>query len=180
MGFVVGFCIALLLVFAASRLLGFSAQKPQDYAQSTPAFSLQEQLSGEILSEGMIYGPTGRVNSRFNAKMVGNWEGRTGTLTEEFTYSSGKTQSRKWQLQLIDNNNFTAEADDIIGKGRGIVSGATVRMEYTIMLPKDAGGHKLDVTDWLYLTENGVILNKSEMRKFGIKVAELIATMRPA
>ncbi|MEP5089448.1 MAG: DUF3833 family protein, partial [Paracoccaceae bacterium] len=31
-----------------------------------------------------------------------------------------------------------------------------------------------------YLTEDGTILNKSEMRKFGIKVAELIATMRPA
>ena len=27
---------------------------------------------------------------------------------------------------------------------------------------------------------NGVIMNKSELRKFGIKVAELVATMRPA
>ena len=47
------------------------------------------------------------------------------------------------------------------------------------MLPKDSGGHTLDVTDWLYLAENGAILNRSEMRKFGIKVAELVATMRP-
>jgi hypothetical protein len=38
----------------------------------------------------------------------------------------------------------------------------------------------LDVTDWMYLMENGTILNRSEMRKFGIKVVELIATMRPA
>ena len=38
----------------------------------------------------------------------------------------------------------------------------------------------LDVTDWLYLAQNGVIVNRSEMRKFGIKVAELVATMRPA
>jgi hypothetical protein len=52
-------------------------------------------------------------------------------------------------------------------------------LKYRIVLPKGSGGHTLDVTDWLYLAENGAILNRSEMRKFGIKVAELVATMRP-
>jgi hypothetical protein len=28
--------------------------------------------------------------------------------------------------------------------------------------------------------ENGTIINRSQFRKFGIKVAELVATMRPA
>jgi hypothetical protein len=27
--------------------------------------------------------------------------------------------------------------------------------------------------------ENGVVMNRSQFRKFGIKVAELVATMRP-
>ena len=58
--------------------------------------------------------------------------------------------------------------------------GAMVELKYRIRLPEDAGGHVLNVTDWMYLMENGTILNRSEMRKFGIKVAELIATMRPA
>ena len=52
-------------------------------------------------------------------------------------------------------------------------------LQYKIVLPEESGGHTLNVTDWMYLTENGAILNKSELRKFGIKVAELIATMRP-
>jgi len=34
------------------------------------------------------------------------------------------------------------------------------------------------VTDWMYLTENGTVMNRSQFRKFGIKVAELVATMR--
>ena len=50
---------------------------------------------------------------------------------------------------------------------------------YTIKLPDSAGGHALDVVDWMYLTENGVIINRSQFRKWGIKVAELVATMRP-
>ena len=47
------------------------------------------------------------------------------------------------------------------------------------MLPQDAGGHTLDTTDWMYLMSNGSIMNRSQFRKFGIKVAELVATMRP-
>ena len=80
----------------------------------------------------------------------------------------------------MSGNTFTATADDIVGEARGNISGSTIKMEYQIVLPKEAGGHTLTATDWLYLMENGVILNKSEMRKFGFKVAELVATLRPA
>jgi hypothetical protein len=55
-----------------------------------------------------------------------------------------------------------------------------VRLDYRIRLPEDAGGHVLAVTDWMYLMENGTIINRSQFRKWGIKVAELVATMRPA
>ena len=52
-------------------------------------------------------------------------------------------------------------------------------MLYKLRLPPAAGGHVLDVTDWMYLGENGTVMNRSQFSKFGIKVAELIATMRP-
>ena len=52
-------------------------------------------------------------------------------------------------------------------------------LNYRIKLAEEAGGHALDVTDWMYLTSNGSIMNRSQFRKFGIKVAELVATMRP-
>ena len=55
-----------------------------------------------------------------------------------------------------------------------------LKLSYRIKLPPEAGGHTLDVTDWMYLVENGTIINRSQFRKFGIKVAELVATMRPA
>ncbi len=171
--------LLLLAMLAKSHLLSFRAQSPEDYASTSPVFALKTHLSGPILSEGLIYGPTGKMTNSFVAKMVGEWDGDTGTLSEEFTYSNGKQQSRKWFLKLGEGNTFTATAADIVGEARGIVAGSTIKMEYTIVLPQEAGGHTLSVTDWLYLTENGVIMNKSEMRKFGIKVAELIATMHP-
>ncbi|SEO19268.1 Protein of unknown function [Salinihabitans flavidus] len=173
--------VLLALAYVVKRqTLGFAAQHPRDYAGTTPVFDLRTHLNGPILSEGMIYGPTGRVASRFTAKMHGSWNGATGTLTEDFTYSTGTTQAREWTLTPGEEGRFTATAPDVIGTGTGQVSGATIRMHYRIRLPAESGGHVLSVTDWLYLTENGVIMNRSQMRKFGIKVAELVATLRPA
>ncbi|MEE2946093.1 MAG: DUF3833 domain-containing protein [Pseudomonadota bacterium] len=171
--------IILIAIIAKSRLFSFRAQTPEDYADMGPPFDLKEHLTGQILSEGLIYGPNGKVTNSFVATMVGEWDGDTGTLSEAFTYSNGATQNRKWYLKLGSGNTFTATADDIVGEAKGTVSGSTIKMTYKIVLPEDAGGHTLSVTDWLYRTESGVIMNKSEMRKFGIKVAELIATMRP-
>jgi hypothetical protein len=171
--------LTVIAFFAKNTFFSFRAQSPMDYVGTGPAFSLKTHLAGEILSEGLIFGPNGKMTNSFVAKMVGEWDGDTGTLSEEFTYSNGAKQSRKWFLTLGEGNTFTATADDIVGKARGVVSGSTIKMEYQIVLTEDAGGHTLNATDWLYLTESGVIMNKSEMSKFGIKVAELVATMRP-
>ncbi|MEP5153033.1 DUF3833 domain-containing protein [Planktotalea sp.] len=173
----------LLFVIAAmiakTYIFSFRSQVPADYAGTGPQFDLKKHLSGEILSEGLIFGPNGKMTNSFVAKMVGKWDGDTGTLSEEFTYSNGKVQNRKWFLKLGPNNTFTATADDLVGEAQGVISGSTVKLSYQIILPKDAGGHVLQAVDWMYLTADGAIMNKSEMRKFGLKVAELVATMRP-
>ncbi|RME18673.1 MAG: DUF3833 domain-containing protein [Alphaproteobacteria bacterium] len=174
----------LLLIVAAlaaqHAFFSFSAQRPATYATTTPAFDIRERLSGPLVSEGIVFGPTGRVSQRFVAEMNGSWDGATGRLTEAFRYSNGTVQNREWTLHLGNDGQIRATAPDIVGEARGWQSGATVQLRYRLRLPESAGGHVLDVIDWLYLTEDGVILNKSEMRKFGIKVAELVATMRPA
>ncbi len=172
-------CVLVLMV-ARNLFFSFRAQTPADYEETGPMLSLAEHLRGDILADGLIFGPDGRVTTRFAARMYGEWRGNEGALTEDFTYSNGRTQQRKWFLTLGPEGTFTATADDIIGVATGVISGATAKFTYRIKLPPEAGGFVLDVTDWLYLTENGTILNKSEMRKFGIKVAELVATMRPA
>ena len=173
--------LIVILIFALWRPgLSFRHQKPANYAATGPAFDIKQHLNGPIISEGMIHGPSGRLASRFVADMKGEWDGKTGTLAESFRYDNGSTQERKWYLTLGENGSFTAFADDIIGTAQGQISGATLSMTYRIRLTEAAGGHVLSVTDWLYLMENGTILNRSELRKFGIKVAELTATMRPA
>lgn len=171
--------LALLAAYLAARKLGFAAQRPSDYAGSLPAMDIRNHLSGPILCEGVIYGPTGRVTSRFVAQMHGRWQGNRGILDEHFHYSGGSSQHRQWRLTLGNDGSIRAEADDLSGPGQGQQEGASVVLRYRIRLPDSAGGWHLDVTDWMYLTDNGTIINRSQFRKFGFKVAELVATMRP-
>jgi hypothetical protein len=169
----------LFLIQLAATRTRFESQSPRDYAQETPVFDIRERLDGPLLCEGIIYGPTGRVSSRFVARMEGAWEGNKASLRETFHYSSGTVQERKWNLSLDDKGAITATADDIRGTGKGQQMGNAVVLNYRIKLPKSAGGWVLDVVDWMYLLDNGTIMNRSQFRKFGIKVAELVATMRP-
>jgi len=171
--------LLLALVGLRSWMFSFIAQRPKDYATTGPAFDPLAALAGEIVSEGLVYGPTGRVATRFVARMEGSWSGTTGTLTEHFVYDSGREQKREWRLSLQPGGRITAEADDIIGTAVGQISGASLRLTYRLRLPQEAGGHVLDVVDWLYLMPDGTILNRSQMRRFGITLAELVATMRP-
>lgn len=172
-------CVATAALFwIISRRVGFQAQSPKDYANG-PTFNLRKHLNGPIACEGIIYGPTGRVSSRFTADFDASWDGNSGCMTEHFRYDSGTVQDRKWNLTVDEAGNVLADADDLVGHGTGVQSGSSVRLTYRIRLPESAGGHVLDVVDWMYLLDNGTIVNRSQFRKFGIKVGELVATMRP-
>lgn len=176
----IGAALTLVAVFMKQRYVSFWAQNPDDYADGGPQFDIRERLNGPIICEGMIYGPTGRVTSRFTAHFDASWEGNVGIMKEVFHYDSGNVQNREWKLTLGNDGAIKAEAPDVIGTGTGQQKGSAVLLNYRIKLSDEAGGHVLDTTDWMYLMSNGSIMNRSQFRKFGIKVAELVATMRPA
>ncbi|MRU15210.1 DUF3833 domain-containing protein [Roseovarius sp. A21] len=176
--FTLGALLVVGLTVLHARLAGFMAQTPADYAQSEPQVDLRLHLNGDIKCDGVIYGPLGRVVSRFTGDFVAAWDGNKGIMREHFEYDSGNTQDREWRLELGNDGAIRAEAEDLLGAGHGAQSGATVCLKYRIRLPDEAGGHVLSVTDWMYLAPSGVIVNRSQFRKFGVKVAELVATMR--
>ncbi len=172
------FGVVLVLAAIRIRFMGFQGQRPAEYAGLGPEFELSRHLGGRNLCEGVIFGPTGRMTSRFRAVMTGKWSGPDGTVDVEFQYDGGGTQHRVWHLSQGEEGRLSARAADVQGEGRGRITGPTVQLLYTIVLPEDAGGYVLSVTDWMYLTEAGTILNRSQFRKGGLLVAELMATIR--
>ncbi|MEM8979056.1 MAG: DUF3833 family protein [Pseudomonadota bacterium] len=177
--FSLGVLVALAAFWGFNRWLGFGAQMPTDYAGQGPDLDIRAVLNGPLICEGVIYGPIGRVNARFVADFDASWSGNEGVMKEHFLYDSGTRQDREWRLTWLENGQVRAEADDLVGPGTGVQEGPSLKLSYRIRLPKESGGHVLDVTDWMYLVENGTVINRSQFRKFGVKVAELVAVMRP-
>lgn len=161
------------------KRLSFARQNPGDYASTEPHFDLRHHLCGPLKSEGIIYGPTGKVVSQFIADMEGIWHGNSGELREKFRFATGVEEERTWTINLNEDGTYKATAADIVGHAQGKVEGMAAQSLYKIRLGAEAGHHVVLANDWMYLSENGVILNRSQFRKFGIKVGELFATIRP-
>lgn len=178
LSFIAGSLFVLAIVWLVRRKFAFPGQTPEDYADKEPVFDLRQHLNGDMICEGVIYGPLGKVVSRFVADFVTEWDGNEGVMRESFVYDSGETQERAWYLTLKPDGGLIARADDVEGEGVGHQTGASMRLTYRIRLDENAGGHLLDVVDWMYLTPSGTIINRSQFRKYGFKVAELVATMR--
>lgn len=175
-----GAVFALGASWARGRYASFLSQRPEHYSDGAAGdFDIRKELNGPVSCEGIIYGPLGRVNSRFAANFDCTWEGNQCRMAEVFRYDDGSVQERAWNLQLGNDGHIRATAEDVVGEGSGVQCGDAVQLKYKLRLPEASGGHILDVTDWMYLTPGGTIVNRSQFRKFGIQVAELVATMRP-
>ena len=174
-----GMILAIGFVVLRRRYAAFYGQSPHDYEDGFPIFDLEKHLLGEMVCEGVIFGPLGRVTSTFTADFNITWDGNRGVMDEVFRYNDGSTQNRQWRITLDRDGTFLSEADDVPGGGTGVQSGGTVQMRYRIQVPESAGGHVLNTVDWMYLTPDGAIVNRSQFRKFGFKVAELVATIKP-
>ncbi len=174
-----GFVLCAVLGLIWDHFWSFRAQRTGDYASGTPVFDLHTALSGRYTAHGVIFDYSGRANIRFRAEIVGAFDEDGGTLAERFFYDEMETQdTREWRIAFTGPKAFTATAADVVDVAHGEVSGNALRMTYRLRLPERAGGHVLNVVDWIYLMEDGTIINRSDMRKFGFKAAELFAVFR--
>ncbi|MEQ6249829.1 DUF3833 family protein [Sulfitobacter sp. HNIBRBA3233] len=176
--FLLGGVLIVLATIARVRLASFISQSGDDYSGEYPLFKIKEHLNGKMTCDGVIFGPLGRVTSTFTADFDVSWDDNKGTIRERFTYQDSSTQEREWTLDVRADGTFDALADDVPGVGRGEISGPAVLFRYPITLPENSGGHTLRAFDCMYLTPTGTIVNRSQFRKFGFKVAELVATIR--
>ena len=170
--------LILLISFIKINLFSFKNQKISQFKSDSKIFDIRKVLEGNMVAEGMVYGISGRLSSTFTAQFLGNWANNEGSFIENFQFSTGKNQIRKWSLTIDTNGKIIGTADDIIGKAVGQQYGSAVKLSYRLKLSDDLGGHVIKVIDWMHLLENDTIFNRSEFRKFGFKVGELVATFR--
>ncbi|MFP4312865.1 MAG: DUF3833 domain-containing protein [Alphaproteobacteria bacterium] len=150
----------------------------EHYEGAEPKFDLQTYFTGPIKAWGIVQDRKGNITRRFDVDLVGSWEGDTGTLEEEFRYYDGKTDHRTWTITKISDERYEGTAGDILGKASGQVEGNAMRWAYQMDLDVGDKTYRITFDDWMFLMNDGILINRSYLKKFGITVAELTLFMQ--
>lgn len=164
--------MALILNGCSNRM------KIEDYKSEKPQVDVKEYFTGPIKAWGLVQNRSGKVVTRFDVTMVGTWDGDSGVLEEDFVYYDGREQKRIWKIQKTGQDTYTGTASDIIGEATGLQDGNAVRWSYDMDLEVSGKTYKIRFDDWMWLMNDGILINRSYMKKFGFTVAELTLFMQ--
>lgn len=171
--------LQVLLIAGGIMMLGScTGHNLSHYTDKKPTMDLQDYFTGPIDAWGVVQNRKGEVVRQFDIRLVGSWEGDTGTLKEDFYYYDGEEQQRTWTIRKTGKNRYEGSAGDIIGVATGETTGNAMRWSYVMDLPVGDTTYKITFDDWMFLMNDGVLINRSYLKKFGIKVAELTIFMK--
>lgn len=160
-------------------LPGCRLQKLQNYENRVPKIKMQEFFNGKVEGWGIIFDWKGMMTRSFTITMIGSWdENNAGPLSEDFIFDDGSTLHRLWQAQFFPDGSYVATASDIVGQAKGQENGCAVQTNYVITLPYNDSSINISMDDWCYQIDEKTIINKAIMKKFGIKVGELIICLK--
>ncbi|MFT5789193.1 MAG: hypothetical protein ACI8SJ_001308 [Shewanella sp.] len=168
-------CAALLLNACSSRDI-------EDYQGSTPNLDLKQFFDGSLTAHGVVQDFSGNVVRRFTVKMFARWEGDNGEIKEWFIYDDGEKQTRIWNIVSLGEGNYSGRANDILAEATGRAVGMALQWEYDMLLPFDDSEYQVRFDDWMFLVDDNTIINRSDIIKFGVTMAEvtLVITKQPS
>lgn len=164
------FILACLYI---SQVLMGCASNITEYNQTEPKFDMTTFFDGKLSAYGMVQDRSGKVIRRFEADLVGRWQGDTGVLEEDFLYDDGEEQRRVWHLKKHDGQFYSGTADDVVGLASGQAQGFAFNWHYTLAINVDGKVWNIDLDDWIYQLNETRLMNRTVMTKWGFKVGEI-------
>lgn len=168
---------ALVLILFA-WITGCSPVKVTDYAGRVPQLQLETFFSGDLTAHGVVKNRAGKVIRYFNADIKAYWDGSVGTLEEDFIFDDGEKQRRVWTLVRQADDSYIGTAGDVIGEGVAEVAGNSMFLKYVLEVPYGDSKINLSIDDRMYLVQPNILINESEMSKFGVRVGEIVLVIK--
>ncbi|WP_114418794.1 DUF3833 domain-containing protein [Marinospirillum perlucidum] len=168
-------CNFSVIAFLSLMLLlsGCGSAKLQDYAKETPQLRIEDFFVGETWGWGQVQDYTGRVTRQFQVKIQGHLEGETLILDEDFIYHDGRQDQRRWTFEPLNENCYVGRAMDVRGQAEACQAGNVFHMEYRLEVEIDEAIWVFTMDDWMYLQEDGLVINRTQMNKWGLTLGEI-------
>lgn len=161
-------------------MTGCTAVPIEYYSADSPSFDPRAYFQGDIEAWGVVQDWRGRVTRRFYADIDAQNVDDKIELREKFLFDDGENSTRTWRIDLQDGGFVTAEANDIVGIATGKISGNAMNLNYEIDLSVDGKIYRVKFNDLLWQIDENVLFNRAAIKKFGVKVGEVVLFMRKA
>ena len=160
-----------------ASLLGACASPPDvPAAAAAPPLVLEQFFPGRTVGEGVFTNSWTGSERRFSVVIEGSWDGRTLTLVEDFAYADGEKDRKTWRLERTGAGVYAGTREDVVGQARAWTEGRVVRLEYSVLL----GGWTVDFSDVLALNDDGSLINRATVGKWGLRVGRVELVLRRA
>jgi hypothetical protein len=155
--------------------------KPLDFKDTKPQLAIEDFFAGRTVATGIFEDRFGQLRRQFTVDITGTVEGDTLVLDERFQYSDGETDRRVWTIRKTGPHTYEGRAGDVIGVAEGEAYGNALNWQYDVDLKVGDGTLRVHFNDWMFLQDNGVLINRAWLSKFGVEIGEVtLAFMKPS
>ena len=173
--------LALISVLISGCSIIIPKMKPEDFSHKTPILIPEQYFAGDTRGLGVFYNRFGTLKTSFTVDLNGSWDGsKILTLKETLKYEDGTVTARTFTITKLSEHLYSVEMPDLAGPGKIEAYGNCLRWSYR--LKQDIGGGRivtLTFDDWMFLQDDGVVLNRAYASKFGINLGEVIMSVFP-
>ena len=167
------FFFALIFLLTSSCTNKMDIEK---FKESKPKFSLENYFEGKTEAWGMFHDRFGNLKRTFKVDITGTLNSDTLTLDEKFLYDDGEQDSRVWTIKILGNNQYSGTASDVVGEAKGISEGNALNWKYKLNLKVGDGTILVDFDDWMFLQDRNILMNRAEVKKWGLNVGVVSIT----
>ena len=166
----------IIYLFIFLLINACSNMKLEDYKDKKPILKLEEYFNGKTIARGVFEDRFGNIKKSFKVFIDGSWDGKYLILKEDFIYNDGTKDYREWKLTKDQNNpnHYSGYADGVIGTASGSVSGNAFNWKYGFKLKVGNSTLNVKFDDWMFLQEDGYLINIAKVKKFGITLGRVI------
>lgn len=167
-----------LAVACALLATGCGSMRIDDFADTSPRFRPEDYFSGKTRAWGFFQDRFGTIRREFTVDIDGRVDGDRLILDEDFLYADGERANRVWTIRQVGDGVYEGTAADVIGTAHGRAVGRAMNWVYEFELPRGDSTLRVTMDDWMFLQDDEVMLNRTTVSKFGIKLGEVVIFFR--
>jgi len=163
----------LLTLIAVLLITGCGTMNPDDFSKKQPELDLYAYFTGETRAWGLFEDRFGKVRRQFQVDIVGRVENGELVLEEDFIYDDGERDRRVWRIRRNGPKSYLGRADDVVGEATGEAAGNALNWRYDMDLKVGDGTWRVSFDDWMFLQQDGVLINRAKVKKFGLEIGSV-------